>query len=124
MGSQTCVCEHKGGCRVAKSKIRPPVPRTVPRTVARTVPRQVSVVPRSKKNSAFSGEAILGTQRYLEARFSTIAVLQASVFLLVEDDRFSTIILCLPGYYRGSHYFFLIGLFAPPRGDCRYTKMS
>ena len=84
------------------------------RTVPRTVPRQVSVVPRSKKKSAFSGEAILGTQRYLEARFSTIAVLQASVFLLVEDDRVSTIIVCLPRYYRGSQYFSENQIFAPP----------
>ena len=58
------------------------------------------------QNFRASGEAILGTQRYLEARFSTIAVLQASVFLLVEDDRVSTIIVCLPGYYRGSQYVF------------------
>ena len=36
-----------------------------------------------------SGEAILGTQRYLEARFSTIAVYNLDVFLLVEDDRVS-----------------------------------
>ena len=59
-----------------------------------------------------SGEAILGTQRYLERRFSTVAVYQASVFfLLVEDDRVSTIIVCLPGYYRGSQYVFLISIF-------------
>ena len=61
-----------------------------------------------------SGEAILGTQRYLEARFSTIAVYQASVFLLVEDDRVSTITVCLPGYYRGSQYVFLISFFTSP----------
>ena len=58
-----------------------------------------------------SGEAILGTQRYLEARFSTIAVYHPPVFLLVEDDRVSTIIVCLPGYYRGSQYVFLISFF-------------
>ena len=57
------------------------------------------------------GEAIRGTQRYVEARFSTIAVYHPPVFLAVEDDRVSTIIVCLPGYYRGSQYVFLISIF-------------
>ena len=64
-----------------------------------------------KSNFRASGEAILGTKRYLEARFSTIAVCQASVCLMVEDDRVSTITVCLPGYYRGSQYVFLISIF-------------
>ena len=106
MDSQTPLCEHKGGLQVTKSKIRRPVARLVPRLVA----RQFSVAHRSKKKTPFSGEAILGTQRYLEARFSTIAVYQASVFLVVEDDRVSTITVCLPGYYRGSQYVFLISI--------------
>ena len=61
-----------------------------------------------------SGEAILGTQRYLEARFSTIAVYHLAVFLLVDDDRVSTITVCLPRYYRGSQYFSENQIFAPP----------
>ena len=65
----------QGGLQVTKSKIRRPVARLVARLVA----RQFCVAHRSKKKSPFSGEAILGTQRYLEARFSTIAVYQASV---------------------------------------------
>ena len=91
----------QGGLQATKSKIRRPV--------ARQVARQVCVAHRSKKKSSFSGEAISGTQRCLEARFSTIAVYDASVFfLLVEDDRVSAITVCLPGYYRGSQYVFLI----------------
>ena len=56
----------------------------------------------------------LGKQQYLEAPFSTIAVYQASVFLVVEDDRVSTITVCLPGCYRGSQYFSENQMFAPP----------
>ena len=51
-----------------------------------------------------------GTQGYVGARFSTIAVYHPP-FLLVEDDRVSTIVVCLPGYYRGSQYVFLISFF-------------
>ena len=79
----------------------------------------------SKTNFRASGEAILGTQRYLEARFSTIAVYPLAVFLLVEDDRVSTIIVCLPGCYRGSQYVFSISIFSRlRRGDFRYTTIS
>ena len=92
--------------QVTKSQIRRPV--------ARLVARQFSVAHRSKKKSPFAGEAILGTQRYLEARFSTIAVYDASVFLLVEDDRVSTITVCLPRYCRGSQYFSENQFFALP----------
>ena len=76
---------------------------------------------------SFSGEAILGTQRCLEARFSTIAVshplffcsqrrmfneiCRLFFFLLTDEECFSTLVVCLAGYYRGSQYVFLISIF-------------
>ena len=70
VGSQTPLCEHKGDCRLQNPKSGGPL-------LARSL---ANFLLHTAEKSPFSGEAILGTQRYLEARFSTIAVYDAPVF--------------------------------------------